>query len=123
MLFMGGLGLELMVWTYQGETISHHIDLGALVKGGLEPLSTGDIPRFTDLALGTGIEVKLSKRVKLTVDWKMRIADPIFIVNNDQPVFKDGSQVYGPDGRYLDVKRVLGNSLVQSQLFLGLLIR
>jgi hypothetical protein len=82
------------------------------------------VPRDWDISVGAGAEYRVAKHVWLTGDLRWRIPNPVFIVEHDDPVYReDGSQVYGPDGRYLDVPNVLQNTLSESHLYLGALVR
>lgn len=115
-----GVGLEGMYYTYETDDLSHHVDLGFLFSGPFNKLSVGDVPRNYDLTFGTGLDIPLNTEVDLTLDLKWRFPDPIFVATHAGPVYKDGQQVYGEEGKYLDVPHVLGNSLGQTQLFIGL---
>ena len=118
--FAFGLGLQGLVYPIQGEKVNWHLNLGVL---GLSHsyLSTQDVPRTWDLTAGTGVEIKLVKHLSLAIDWRMSVPSPVFIATHSSPVFINGAQVMGEEGKYLDVKHVLGNSFTQSQLLLGLL--
>lgn len=120
-----GVGLDVMFWTLQGQRLSHHIHLGVHFSGAnFNKFSVDDVPRSFDLTAGTGIEIPVTKKLDITVDWKMRIPNPIFILKNDSPKLDvDGNQLFGPGGKYLDGWNVLGNSLAQSQVFVGVLYR
>lgn len=116
-----GLGIMALVYPYQDDILAWHLNLGVLGWQG-ERLSTWDVPRTWDITAGTGIEVKLMKHLSFTFDYKASLPSPIFIAEHSSPVFVDGAQILGEDGRYLDVKHVLGNSFLEGQLMFGLLV-
>lgn len=110
----GTVAVQALVYPYQGEKLNWQVGVGVLSTGALA-LSTGDVPRTWDATLGTGIEYKLAKHVSLTVDWRGSLPSPVFMADQEQAVA-------GKDGRYLDVKHVLGNTLTQSQVLVGLMV-
>lgn len=107
-----GEGVQLLVYTVQGR-LSHHFNAGFLFPRGTL-LSTTDVPRTWDLTVGTGLEFKLIDRLSLTADWRAALPSPVFMAAPEQAVA-------GEDGRYMDVKHVIGNTLTQSQIMVGLL--
>lgn len=118
--FSYGMGLQGMVYPYQGEKLNWHVNLGVLGFGN-RYVSTQDVPRPWDLTLGTGVEYRFHKHFAFAADWRWAIPSPIFVAQHGWPKFDAGTKVLGPDGRYLDVKQVLGNSFTESHLMLGLL--
>lgn len=46
-------------------------------------LSDQDINRVIDLRLGMGVQIKVSCHVKLTIDWRVSIPDPVKLYNED----------------------------------------
>lgn len=122
-----GFGLQALVYPIQGRLVNWHLNAGVLLFGD-DQISTPDVPRTWDLTLGTGMEAKLwplegGRFVALTLDYRWAIPSPVFITQNDQPLFSDNQQIYGPDGRYLDTKAVLGNSLSGGHFLLGVLVQ
>jgi len=115
-----GVGLQGLVYPYQGTNLNWHLDLG-LLGFGKHYVSAQDVPRPWDVTVGTGLEYKLTKHTSLALDWRWAIPSPIFIAENGWPRFNGGAQILGPDGRYLDVAQVFGNSFTESHLLLGLL--
>jgi hypothetical protein len=121
-LFDYGLGAQLLVYPYQGTKLNVHLNTGFL-GFGQHKLSTVDVPREWDLTLGAGLEYRLFKNLALTADWRWAMPSPVFVAENGWPKFDGSSQILGQNGRYLDVKRVVGNSLTESHLVLGLMLR
>jgi hypothetical protein len=118
--FAFGFGLQGMVYPVQSKDVNWHLNLG-VIGFGSQLLSTQDVPRTWDLTAGTGVEIKLVKHLSLAIDWRMSIPSPVFIAGHSNPLYVAGKQILGPDGKYLHVGNVMGNSLTQSQLLVGLL--
>lgn len=117
-----GMAVQLLGYTFSGPRLSHHVDVGLMWPEKLY-LSAQDVPRRWDLTVGTGLEYRFTRYLSATLDWRVNIPSPAFIASHDDPVYDpSGTQVYGYDGRYLDVPAVLGNSLTQSQVLLGLML-
>ncbi len=120
--FAYGTGVALLVYPYQGEKLNWHINAGVLGTGS-RLLSVIDVPRTWDLTLGSGLEYRVACNLSLTFDWRWAMPSPVSVAENGWPVMSNGAQLVGPDGRYLDVKQVIGNSLTQSHFMLGLMLR
>lgn len=108
----GVVAAQALVYPVQGKNLNWQVGLGVLSTGDLL-LTTADVPRTWDMTVGTGIEYKIAKNVSFTADWRVSLPNPVFMVNNSVPT---------TSGRYLDVPHVIGNSLVQSQVLVGLML-
>ncbi len=81
-------------------------------------LSVQDVNRLIDFRVGAGLQVKVACGVKLTVDWRVSIPDPVKLANENGVCHlcsKSG------EGRALDAGAVVGNAFAQSQLLVGVL--
>ena len=108
--FHWGHQVQLLVYPVQGK-LSWHLDAGALWFYH-NSLATQDVPRKWDLTVGTGIEWNFIKHVSLTADLRTAIPNP-WVMAKYAPV--------DANGRYLNVGNTIGNSIVGSQLQLGLM--
>jgi hypothetical protein len=128
--FAYGVGAQLLVYPYQGDKLNLHLNAGVLGFGKFH-ISANDVPRPWDLTLGAGGEYEVYRKsfsrsdlvVSLTADWRWAFPSPVFVAQNGWPRFDGKTQIMGADGRYLDVKQVVGNSLTQSHFIFGLMVR
>ncbi len=117
-----GVGVQGLVYPYQGDRLNVHLNAGVIGFTG-DDLSVSDVPRPWDLTLGAGVEYKLIKNLSVTFDSRWALPSPFKMADKANPVYDaNGNQVYGPMGRYLDVGHVLGNSFAQQQFLLGLMV-
>lgn len=94
--FAYGFGAALLVYPYQGDTVSWHLN-GGVLFGGQNTYSMGSLPRKLDVTVGTGLEYRLPVRwLSLTADYRLT-APPV-----------PGVVVWG-------------NSALRSQLMFGLM--
>lgn len=121
-VFDYGVGAQLLVYPYQGEKLQLHANAGFLGFGKYK-ISATDVPRPWDLTLGAGLEYHAFKHVSMTFDWRWAFPSPVQVANDGWPKFVGDQKVYGPEGRYLDVKQVLGNTLTESHIIFGIMLR
>lgn len=110
--FYWGDSLMLMVYPIQGP-LAWHLDAGALWLWKSPGFATQDVPRRWDLAVGTGLEAQLVPHLSLTLDWRLTLPNPGVLGRAAWP---------DADGRYLNTGNVVGNSLLRSQIMLGLML-
>lgn len=73
-----------------------HLDLGVFIPVGGRQISTTVIDRPWDLVLGLGAEAMVYKRLTVTVDWRVFLADPAMIPGRYgdfvRPIYKEAQR-------------------------------
>ena len=70
-----GVGASLIIDLLRFEIFRIHADLGAFWNLG-EPVSVISIKRAYDLTVGGGLELKVSKRLGVSADWRAYLPEP-----------------------------------------------
>jgi hypothetical protein len=70
-----GIGASLIIDLLRFENFRIHADLGAFWNLG-EPVSVISIKRAYDLTVGGGLELKVSERLGVSVDWRAYLPEP-----------------------------------------------
>jgi hypothetical protein len=118
-----GVGLDGMVYAYRGKVVQFYpLSVGFMFNFAYNNnnlfLSDRDINRVIDLRLGAGVQVKLACHVKLALDWRVSIPDPVKLANENGVCRNCGGRSLA-----LDAPAAVGNAFAQSQLLLGVLIQ
>jgi hypothetical protein len=114
-----GIGAQGLIYVYQGKRVLVHVvDPGIQATGTVFSYNNNtDVPRSLDMILGAGVQVKLKCDLALLIDWRVNLADPVYLAQNNGVLVSTGPN----SARYLDAPHVVGNSFSSSQLMLGLL--
>lgn len=105
-LMQAGFAADFLVYLVTVRRVQVHlIDPGVGWNAFGYTLSTPDVKRSLDLRLGAGVEVRLRRHASLTVDWKVSLPDPAFVITH-----------YGDYG-----KSIFLDALKESTLWLGVL--
>jgi hypothetical protein len=114
-----GIGAQGLIYVYQGKKVLVHVlDPGIQATGTVFSYNNNtDVPRSLDMILGAGVQVKLKCDLALLIDWRVNIADPVYLAQNNGVLVSTGPN----SARYLDAPHAVGNSFSSSQLMLGLL--
>lgn len=106
--FAYGFGASLLLYPVIGETVSWHLNAGALAFGA-RTFANGSVPRTWDLTLGTGLEFRLPVRwLSVTADYRYAVANPWAL------------EAEVPNG--LNVGAAWGNAFLRSQFMIGLMV-
>jgi hypothetical protein len=127
-----GGGVDGLVYAYRGKTVqfyplsvgfmlnwNYHSDHDAFFGTKARFLSDQDIDRLIDLRVGAGLQVKVACGVKLTIDWRVSIPDPVKLAREDGVCHNCGTH----GSRALDAGAAVGNAFAQSQLLVGVLFQ
>ena len=115
-----GVGFQALIYPYRGKRVQVHIlDPGAQITGFgvFDSINNTDVPRKVDLIFGAGVDINLKCNLKLLVDWRVNLADPVYLAQEDGKLYQTGPNSY----KYLDAAHVTGNSFSSSMLMVGLL--
>jgi len=126
-----GVGVDGLVYAYRGKVVQFYpLSVGFIINWnynqssgtfGMQDrfLSVQDVNRVIDLRVGAGIQIKLACHVKLAIDWRVSIPDPVKLAREDGVCHTCGEH----GSRALDAGAAVGNAFAQSQLILGVLIQ
>jgi hypothetical protein len=106
-LLQAGFAADAIIYFVKLRRVAVHvIDPGIGWNAFGHYLSTPEVTRSIDLRLGAGVELRVCRRAYLTMDWKVSLPDPGFVITH-----------YGDYG-----KSIFLEALKDSQLWLGVLI-
>lgn len=114
-----GIGIQSLIYAYRGGRFKLHVvDPGIQFTGGsFNYTNNTDVPRSWDLLIGAGIQWKLACNIDLTADWRINIANPVMLFQNDGVTLTSGPRA----GQHLNGGHVVGNSFSSSHVLLGVL--
>jgi hypothetical protein len=118
-----GFGVDGLVYAYRGKTVQFYpLSVGFMLNFAYNNnhlfLSDTDINRVIDLRLGLGVQIKLVCHLKLAIDWRVSIPDPLKLANENGVCHNCGNHAVR-----LDAPTAIGNAFAQSQLLIGLLFQ
>lgn len=122
-----GVGLDGMVYAYRGKVVQFYpLSVGFMLNfnynkdpvfGKTKFLSDQDVNRVVDLRLGAGLQIKLACKIKLAIDWRVSIPDPVKLANNNGICRECATN----GARALDAGTATKNAFAQSQVLVGIL--
>lgn len=118
-MFEAGYGASLLVYPYLTESTRAQINFG-VAKVGRQVMSSPEIQRNFDYVAGFGIEQRLIKWLFVTGDY--RAALPSLSGYRTSPYLNDDGTV-NTGKKYVDVSNTLGNSLMDGQFLVGLMVK
>lgn len=121
-----GAGIDGMVYAYRGKVVQvYPLSVGFMVNfnhsadgvfgAGNRFLSDQDINRNIDLRLGAGVQIKINCFLKLAIDWRVSIPDPVKLGNGT--CYNCGTS----GAERINGVAAVKNALAESQLMVGLL--
>ena len=124
-----GVGVDGLVYAYRGKTVQFYpLAVGFMLNWNYNQssgafgspnkfLSNQDVNRLVDLRLGLGVQVKLKCQIRLSIDLRTNIVDPVKL-SKESGICHNCS-----NGRAfaLNSKNTVINSLAETQLLVGLL--
>ena len=76
-----GIGVNLLMYVYNGPRISVHIiDPGVFYSWGGMEISAPSMPRAFDISAGAGMEVHVTDQVAITLDWRVFLPNPARVI-------------------------------------------
>lgn len=120
-----GIGMDGLIYAYRGKFVQFYpLSIGFMLNWNYgnsttfpSYLSDPDIARLIDLRLGMGLQIKLACHVKLAIDLRTSIPDPVKLSRDDGVCqFCSNSTAHA-----LDTKTAVANAFAQTQFIVGLL--
>jgi hypothetical protein len=114
-----GIGAQGLIYVYQSPKVKVHVlDPGIVASAGVfSQTNNTDVPRQLDMIFGAGVQVRLKCDLHLLIDWRVNLADPVYLAENDHKLISTGPT----SAKYLDAPHVVGNSFSSSMLMVGIL--
>ncbi len=90
-----GLGVNVLCDVYRSDRVRVHLGDPGVHWNMVQPVSVGRVGRTWDLTLGGGLDVRLTDRLWLTLDWRAYLPDPTSVIGRygdwARPIYKEAA--------------------------------